>query len=103
MITSEPHIRLRLYVAGTDPLTVSAHTRLGQLLRRIGVGYEVEVVDVEGDPAAAERDRVTVTPTLERVWPPPIMRVTGDLSDLEFALDDVGLRIWELPEADPAV
>ena len=44
----------------------------------------------------AEREGLLVTPTLERLDPPPRLRVSGDLSDLEMALDGLGLRIWAL-------
>jgi hypothetical protein len=36
---------------------------------------------------------VVLTPTLMRLTPPEL-RVAGDLSDTEAALDGLGLRLW---------
>lgn len=84
-------LSLRLYVHGN--LTVA--DRLRRLLDDIGVQYELEVVDVDDDPMRAEEDRILVTPTLMRLSPPPQLRVVGDLSDLDTAVDGLGLRIWQ--------
>lgn len=98
-------VRLRLYVTGDGPLTMSARSRVDAIRERVGGDCEIEVVDVGEDPDTAEREQVLATPTLERLEPPPRLRVVGDLTDLDGALDGLGLRVWrtddEQPESQP--
>jgi circadian clock protein KaiB len=86
-------LRLRLYVNGQAPESVVVETNLRRMCDQVGLECEVEVVDVLEHPEAAERDRVVLTPTLMRLTPPEL-RVAGDLSDTEAALDGLGLRLW---------
>ncbi|MDX1658914.1 MAG: circadian clock KaiB family protein [Nitriliruptorales bacterium] len=87
-------IRLRLYITGDGPLTVSARSSVDAIRDRVGGDCEIEIVDVLEDPDTAEREQVLATPTLERLDPPPRLRVVGDLTDLDRALDGLGLRVW---------
>ena len=87
-------LQLRLYVDGRTPESAMVEPNLRRVCDEVGLVYEVEIVDVATDPDAAERDRVVLTPTLIRLTPPE-MRVAGDLSDAEAALDGLGLRVWE--------
>ena len=43
--------------------------------------YELEIVDLLAAPRRALADRVIVTPTLLRLFPLPVQRVIGNLSD----------------------
>jgi circadian clock protein KaiB len=86
-------LRLRLYVNGTARESAAVEANLRRMCDEVGLDYEVEVVDVLEHPEAAERDRVVLTPTLMRITPPEL-RVSGDLSDTEAALDGLGLRLW---------
>lgn len=91
--TPQVPLRLRLYVnAGTAEASHVEHN-LARLFDEVGMAYEVEVLDVREHAAEAERDRVVLTPTLIRLTPPQL-RVAGDLSDVESALDGLGLRVW---------
>lgn len=93
-----PGVVLRLFVSGDVLLSEFAQFHLRELCTRLGSDVEVEVVDVIERPEAAEEHGVLATPMLERVAPPPALRVVGDLSDLEGALDGLGLRAWKLRE-----
>lgn len=88
---------LRLYISSDDGAHASAARegleRLAEMLR---IETRFEIVDVSADPARAEADRVLATPTLERVSPSPVLRVIGDLSDLDAAMNGLGLRTWKL-------
>jgi len=86
-------LRLRLYVNGGSPESAAVETNLRALCDGAGLEYEVEVLDVDEHPDAAEADRVMLTPTLIRLTPPEL-RVAGNLSDVEAALDGLGLRLW---------
>jgi circadian clock protein KaiB len=86
-------LRLRLYVNGQAPESAVVESNLRRMCDEVGLECEVEVVDVLEHPEDAERDRVVLTPTLMRLTPPEL-RVAGDLSDTEAALDGLGLRLW---------
>jgi circadian clock protein KaiB len=86
-------LALRLYVNGQTPESTVVESNLRRMCEHVGLECEVEVIDVLDDPEAAERDRVVLTPTLMRLTPPEL-RVAGDLSDTEAALDGLGLRLW---------
>ena len=87
-------LRLRLYVDSQAPETALVERNLGRLFEEVGLRYEVETIDVREQPDAAARDRIVLTPTLMRITPPE-MRIAGDLSNTEAALDGLGLRVWE--------
>ena len=92
--SAQAPLRLRLYVSAGTPEATQVEGNLRRLFEEVGLRYEVEVLDVREHAADAERDRVMLTPTLIRLTPPEL-RVAGDLSDLEAALDGLGLRVWE--------
>jgi circadian clock protein KaiB len=88
-------LRLRLYVSGAAPESAAVEANLRRVCEQVGLLYEVEVLDVREHPDEAEADRVVLTPTLIRLTPPQL-RVAGDLSDVEAAMDGLGLRVWGL-------
>ena len=73
-------VRLTLYVAGDSSRSRAAEHNLRSLCRDLPAA-ELRVVDVVGDPAAAELARILTTPTVVREHPAPPRRVTGDLGD----------------------
>ena len=87
-------LRLRLYINGQTAEAEMVELNLRRIFEDIGLVYEVEILDVRDHPERAEADRVVLTPTLIRLTPPE-MRVAGDLTDTEAALDGLGLRVWE--------
>ena len=85
-------VRLRLYVAGQTPKSVTALANLRRLCDDHLAGrYRIEVVDLLREPQRARRDEIVVIPTLVRKLPPPIRRIIGDLSSEERVL--VGLDV----------
>ena len=87
-------LRLRLYIDGQAAEAEMVEHNLRRIFDEIGLAYEVEILDVHECAEEAEADRVVLTPTLIRLTPPEL-RVAGDLSDVEAALDGLGLRVWE--------
>jgi circadian clock protein KaiB len=84
--------RLRLYVAGQTPNTITALTNLKRLCDGHLAGrYRIEVVDLVTQPHLALRDDIIVVPTLVRQLPPPLRKIIGDLSNVERVL--VGLDV----------
>lgn len=84
--------KLRLYVAGQTPKSVTALSNLKRLCEGHLAGrYQIEVVDLVSQPHLARRDEIVVIPTLVRRLPPPLRRIIGDLSNEERVL--VGLDV----------
>jgi circadian clock protein KaiB len=72
----------RLFVAGNEPNSTQARGNLARLCEEHLKGrYEIEIVDVLKDTAAAHKHRVLVTPTLIVVEPHLEITVVGNLSD----------------------
>lgn len=73
-----------LFVAGESPRSTRALENLRGLAERdLANDFELDIVDVVQDPAAAEAQQIMATPTVIKRAPAPERRVTGDLSDLE--------------------
>jgi circadian clock protein KaiB len=73
---------LRLFVAGYSAHTERILQTLHELLEQsLHYPYTLTVVDAVQHPEQAEADRVSATPTLVKVWPPPIRRLVGDLDN----------------------
>lgn len=84
--------RLRLYLAGQTPRSITALANLKRLCEAHLAGrYKIEVVDLQERPQLARRDDIVVVPTLVRQLPPPLRKIIGDLSNAERVL--VGLDV----------
>ncbi len=87
-----PPYRLRLFVAGSSPLSVRTIATLRGLCDRLLPGQvDLEVVDIYQQPALAVRDQVVAAPTLLKLSPDPVRRMVGDLSDERRVLRALGL------------
>jgi len=85
--------RLRLYVAGQTPKSITALANLKRLCEDHLAGrYRIEVVDLQKQPQLARRDEIVVIPTLVRQLPPPLRKIIGDLSNRQKVL--VGLDVF---------
>jgi circadian clock protein KaiB len=83
---------LALYVVGTTPSSTRAIVNVRALCERHLAGrYELEVVDLSLDPAAASAAQVIAAPTLVKVRPAPQRRFIGDMSDTDRIL--AGLNV----------
>jgi circadian clock protein KaiB len=84
--------KLRLYVAGQTPKSLTAFTNLKQICETHLPGrYIIEVVDLVEQPQLAAGDQIVAIPTLVRKLPEPLRRIVGDLSNTELTL--VGLQL----------
>ncbi|MDX1621226.1 MAG: circadian clock KaiB family protein [Nitriliruptorales bacterium] len=99
-VVDHDRIELRLYVSGEGSLATLARSQVQALCERMGTTCDVEIVDVLDAPDVAEDRGILATPTLERLAPPPVLRVVGDLADLETAMDGLGLRVWQVTGGD---
>jgi len=93
-----PRYVLRLYVTGTTARSERAIANAKLLCETyLADRYHLDIVDIYQYPAAAQEHQVVAAPTLVRVWPTPLRRLIGDLSDHCRVLAGLGLT---LPGAD---
>jgi len=77
----------RLFVAGSESNSTQASGNLARLCEEHLKGrYQIEIVDVLKDAAAAHKNNVLVTPTLILIKPHPKVTVLGNLSDTRQVL-----------------
>lgn len=82
--------KLKLYVSGDTSRSRLAIANLREFCQReLKERNEIVVIDILKSPEIAEREKILITPTLVKEFPPPQERVIGDLSNrdiLAFAL-----------------
>ena len=84
--------RLRLYIAGQTPNSVTAIANLKKICEEKLKGkYRIEVVDLLVKPQLAKGDQIIAIPTLVRRLPPPVKKIIGNLSKTESVI--VGLDL----------
>jgi circadian clock protein KaiB len=84
---------LRLFVAGHSPGIERTLESLHDLLEQyLGQPYTLKVIDVISHPEQAEKNQVTATPTLVKVWPLPVRRIVGDLDNVDKILQMLGAK-----------
>jgi circadian clock protein KaiB len=84
--------KFQLYVAADSQNSAQAMANLGAICRKYLPGrYEIEIVDVFLEPQRALAEDIRMTPTLLKIWPRPVQRIVGNLSQLQRVLDTLGL------------
>ncbi len=85
--------KLRLYVAGQTPKSITAMANLKKLCEKHLAGrYEIEVIDLLKNPKLAAGDQILAIPTLVRKLPEPVKKIIGDLSNELRVLVGLDLR-----------
>ena len=85
---------LRLYVTGlTGRSLIAVHNLKKICEEHLPEDYELEVIDIYKDPAAAREEQIIAAPTLVRKLPLPIRKFVGDLSNTQKVL--IGLDIYK--------
>lgn len=92
MSATLPHYFLKLYVAGMTARSERAIANATLVCETLLADrYHLDVIDIYQDPAAAQEHQVVAAPTLVRVWPTPLRRLIGDLSDRDRLLAGLDL------------
>jgi circadian clock protein KaiB len=82
---------LTLYVNGGSPHSISAIENARRLCEEELDGQvDLEIIDVQQEPAVVVRDQILAAPTLVKHMPGPLRQLVGDLSDaarVRLALD----------------
>jgi circadian clock protein KaiB len=90
--TQDKEWKLRLYVAGATPKSMTAIANLKRICEEHLAGcYQLELVDLLENPKLAAGDQILAIPTLVRKLPAPMKKIIGDLSNTERVL--VGLDL----------
>ena len=91
----EAEWKLRLYVAGQTPKSLTAFANLKRICEEHLAGrYQIEVIDLLKQPELAQMDQIIALPTLVRKLPEPIKRIVGDLSNSERVV--VGMNLEKI-------
>ena len=89
----DAQFKFRLYVAGEAPNSAQALANLNAIcLAHLSDRHEIAVVDVFKEPGRALADGIFLTPTLIKLWPLPMRRIVGTLSQAEVVLQALGLE-----------
>ena len=84
---------LRLYVSAAAPSSARAVVNTRAFFEKHLAGrYELEILSISEHVADAANDQVVAAPTLIRVWPLPVRRFIGDMSDHQRLFAGLGLR-----------
>lgn len=81
---------LRLYVAGYAPNSQKAIANIKAICASHYDGAKLEIIDLLDNPHRALADGIIVTPTLLKVFPLPLRRVIGNLSETNQVLLALG-------------
>lgn len=85
--------RLRLWVSSAAPLSARAVVNTRAFCERHMAGrYELEILSIAENVERAAGDQVIAAPTLLRVWPLPVRRFIGDMSNPTRLLDGLDLE-----------
>ena len=84
---------LRLYVTGITTRSQRAILNINVICKQYLQGrYDLEVVDLNQNPALAKGEQIIAAPTLMKLLPLPLRRIVGDLSDREGVLVGLDLK-----------
>jgi circadian clock protein KaiB len=89
---ARPVYRLKLYVAGQSPRSLSAISNLKKICEEHLPGrHAIEVIDLQRQPHKAAENQIVALPTLVRQLPEPVRKILGDLSNTEKVLVSLDL------------
>jgi circadian clock protein KaiB len=85
---------LRLYVTGSSHHSLRAVYNLKKICEEyLPDDYDLEVIDIYKNPAAAREEQIIAAPTLVKKLPRPIRKFVGDMSNTQKIL--VGLDLYK--------
>lgn len=95
---------LKLYIFGQSQKSINALANLRKISENNLQGkYTVEICDLEIYPEKANQDKILAIPTLVKISPPPVVKIVGDLSNIEqvlCVLNEAGGQSYRIVEED---
>ena len=93
---------LVLYVNGASPASARAIETVRRLCDQELAGHvDLEVIDINLEPALVVRDQVIAAPTLVKRLPAPLRRLVGDLSNRDRLWRGLDLASAPAPDTSP--
>jgi circadian clock protein KaiB len=90
---AQPIYLFRLYVSGSTPRSSVAIANVRRICEQyLPSHYELEVIDVYQQPAAAKQAQIIAVPTLIKELPFPPQRFVGDMSNTERIVIGLNLK-----------
>lgn len=98
-----PEYVLHLYIAGATPNSTRAVQNLKSICTQYLAGrHELLIIDIYQQPELASRQQIIASPTLVKLWPLPVRRLVGDLSERNKVLAALGLPLSSDPTSPHA-
>ena len=92
-INKQALFKFRLYTADHTANSAEALANLTALCATyLPDRHEIEVVNVLANPGRAVADHIRMTPTLLKISPSPVKRITGTLGQTPLVLAALGLQ-----------
>lgn len=86
-------LSLKLFVTGASPNSIKAVANLKTICDQyFDSKYELEIIDVYQQPLKTKQDHIIALPMLLKLFPLPVKKLTGDLSDKRKVLKELGLN-----------
>jgi circadian clock protein KaiB len=83
---------LRLYVSAAAPMSARAVVNTRAFCEEHLHGrYQLEILSIVENVEQAARDEIIAAPTLVRIWPLPVRRFIGDMSNPARLLEGLGV------------
>lgn len=87
-------LSLKLFVTGASPNSAKAIANLKNLCEQyFDCKYNLEIIDIYQQPLRAKEEQIVALPMLLKIFPLPIKRMIGDLSDTKKVLNGLGLNL----------
>ena len=73
---------LRLYISDDKERNAVVIANYNKIVQHFNGTCLAEIIDIQKDPKSAVTMRITATPALIKISPPPRVKIIGDLSDI---------------------
>lgn len=78
---------LRLFISQDNVNTKKTLDSIHKVLEQgLSQPYTLKIIDITKNPEQAEKNRISATPALVRVYPEPVKKIVGELDDLQRVL-----------------
>ena len=85
---------LSLFITGETSKSVGAIKNLRKVIKEhSNVDFELRIFDILETPSIAVDRKIIATPTLIKEAPLPIIRIIGDLSDIDRVVKELNIDI----------
>lgn len=91
--SKDKEYKLQLFVSGASPNSVKAIANFKTICEEYISGrYDLEIIDIYQQPLMAKQEQLIALPLLIKLYPLPVRRLIGDMSDKQKVLKGLGLE-----------